>query len=192
MDPSKHFANGFYLALIYLVISSNYLGTLFGCRVQQMFSETMWLKHVLGLFTTYFLIVLASPPENFTHTETLAFSIFIYGWFYLTTKMHVQFWIPMILLVMTTYGIYVYLRQRNSNKEDKKVDSQTHFLQKVQMGSIVIAGILTILGVLVYYGEKKLEYGKLFDKVTFWTGRHICKSKTPRIPFQKSIGAVFS
>lgn len=203
----NHFMNGFYLALVYLVISANYLGNLFGCRVQQMFSETMWLKHVLGLFTTYFLIVLASPPQGYTHTQTLGFSVFIYAWFFLTTKMHVSFWIPMILCVMGAYCIYIYLKQRDANNAsnasnagatDKKVetpknpDVQTRVLEFVQNGVIILAGILTVVGVAAYYGEKKLEYGKRFDPTTFWQGRHICKQKTPHITITKSLQALFS
>jgi Ca2+/Na+ antiporter len=192
MDALKHFMNGFYLALVYLVISGNYLGNLFGCRVQQIFSQTMWLKHLLGLFTTYFLIILASPPEDYTHTQTLFFSIFIYVWFFFTTKMHVQFWIPMILCVMAAYCIYIYLKQRNQRKESEKEDTQTKLLDSLQDIATVAAGLLTIVGVAAYYGEKKIEYGKSFDTGTFWRGKHICKAKTPNIPIQKSLKVLFS
>ncbi len=191
MDTTKHFANGFYLALVYLVISGNYLGNLFGCRVQQMFSETIWLKHLLGLFTTYFLIILAAPPDDFTHIETLVFSVVIYGWFFLTTKMHVSFWIPMILLVMMAYCIYVYLKQRSGQKDIEKETTQTKLLTAVQNASIVLAGILTLIGVVVYYGEKKIEYGKSFDTSVFWQGHTVCKTKTPAISILKSLKAVF-
>jgi hypothetical protein len=194
MGPSDHFMNGFYLALVYLVISGNYLGNLFGCRVQQLLSQNMLVKHLLGLFTTYFLVIMASPPQDYTHGETLVFTMIIYIWFFLTTKMHISFWIPMILCVMGSYGIYIYLKQRTQvqHTEKETPDQQFLLLEKVQNGAIVVAGILTIVGVAVYYGEKTLEYGKGFDPVVFWQGRHICTSKTPHIPIAKSLKALFS
>lgn len=106
--------------------------------------------------------------------------------------MHVSFWIPMILLVMTAYLIYVYQKQRTitTHSESKKSDIQTKLLTRIQNTAIAFAGILTIVGVAVYYGEKKIEYGSTFEPVTFWHGKHICKAKTPNISILKSLAAL--
>ncbi len=187
--------NGFYLAMVYLVISGNYLGNLFGCRTQQLFRESMWMKHILGLFTTYFLIVLSTPPEGYGATETIALSGIIYVWFFLTTKMHVKFWIPMILAVLAAYFMYVYKKQtlpaQPTENEKAAVAAKSETIQKAQQVSIGFAIFLTLLGVLAYFGEKRLEYGKDFSAWTFWTGVPECRFATPSVPIQKSLMAAF-
>jgi hypothetical protein len=195
MDFANALPNGFYLALVYLVISGNYLGNLFGCRTQQLFHESMWLKHVLGVFTTYFLIVLSTPPEGYSAVETMGLTGVIYFWFFLTTKMHVKFWIPMILTILATYGIYVYKKQAfpssPTDSKDPKTNEKVEQLTNVQKAMVLFAGIVTVLGVVAYFGEKRLEYGEDFDTLTFWTGVPECRFATPPVSITTSLLAAF-
>ena len=192
MDFTSALPNGFYLALVYLVISGNYLGNLFGCRTQQLFRESMWLKHVLGLFTTYFLIVLSTPPDGYSAVETMGLAGTIYFWFFLTTKMHVKFCIPMILTTLAKYGIYVHKKQAlpSDSKEAKKTEKAEQ-LTNVQKAMVLFAGIVTVLGVVAYFGEKRLEYGEDFDTLTFWTGVPECRFATPPVSITTSLLAAF-
>lgn len=188
--------NGFYLALVYLVISGNYLGNLFGCRVQQLFREEMWLKHLLGLFTAYFLIVLSTPPEGYTALQTAALTVVIYFWFFLTTKMHVKMWIPMILVALLAYFLYVYKKQAlptpaSDAKEEAVVTERREMVTNVQKASVLFAAIVTVLGVVAYYGEKRLEYGAEFDAWTFWSGLPECRFATPPVSLTTSLAAAF-
>lgn len=194
--------NGFYLALVYLVISGNYLGNLFGCRVQQLFREEMWLKHVLGLFTAYFLIVLSTPPEGYTAAQTAGLTVVIYAWFFLTTKMHVKMWIPMILAALLSYVLYVYKKQalptpvpmnseKEGSQEDAVVTERRAMVTNVQKASVLFAAIVTVLGAVAYYGEKRLEYGANFDAWTFWTGVPECRFATPPVSISTSLLAAF-
>ena len=192
MNLATTLPNGFYLALVYLVISGNYLGNLFGCRTQQLFRDSMWMKHLLGLFTTYFLIVLSTPPEGYGATETMTLTAVIYVWFFLTTKMHVKFWVPMILAVLTAYFLHVYKKQTvpveapEPTKEEEKALSKKAWIQTAQQVAVGFAGLMTVLGVLAYYGEKRLEYGTDFDAWTFWSGKPDCRGNTPPVPLRKS------
>jgi hypothetical protein len=189
--------NGFYLALVYLVISGNYLGNLFGCRVQQLFREEMWLKHLLGLFTAYFLIVLSTPPDGYSALQTAALTVVIYGWFFLTTKMHVKMWIPMILAALVAYVLYVYKKQAlptptsSDAKEDATVTQQRDMVTNGQKAAVLFSVIVTMLGVVAYFGEKRLEYGEDFDTWTFWTGVPECRFATPPVSLSTSLMAAF-
>lgn len=190
--------HGFYLALIYLVISGNYLGNLFGCRVQQMMSNNFSIKHLLGFLTTYFLIVLSSPPEGFSNWTVFGFTVIIYIWFFLTTKMNVSFWIPMILSVMAAYFLYIYNKQENQkenqkeNQQEESKEASKEKIQIVQSVLVTLSAILTILGVTSYYGEKKLEYGYQFNPSTFWFGvNKDCRQMTPAISLYDSLSAAF-
>ncbi len=187
VDVGAHVSNGFYLALVYLVISGNYLGNLFGCKIQQLFRENMFVKHVLGLFTAYFLIILSAPPENYTAESTLALTVVIYLWFFLTTKMHVYFWIPMILAVLGAYLLWVYKKQKSAKGEPVEKE----WMEPLQRAAVLFAGILTILGTVAYFGEKKLEYGGDFDAWKFWTAVPECRYSTPPTSITTSILAAF-
>jgi Ca2+/Na+ antiporter len=188
-----HLSNGFYLVLIYLVISANDLGNLFGCRMQALFSRNIAIKHLLGLFTAYFFIILSSPPENYNHLATILLTVVIYGWFFLTTKMHVIFWIPMILIALLSYFIYIF---RTQTKDDEDKSEITQFIQdngeKIQGIATIVAGVLTVLGVITYYGEKKIEFGNKFDQSTFWIGIPVCRSKTAHVSIVESFKAAFN
>ncbi len=186
-DVGAHVSNGFYLALVYLVISGNYLGNLFGCKIQQLFRENMFVKHVLGLFTAYFLIILSAPPENYTAESTLVLTVVIYLWFFLTTKMHVYFWIPMILAVLGAYLLWVYKKQKLAKGDPLEKE----WIEPMQRVSVLFAGILTVLGTVAYFGEKKLEYGADFDAWKFWMGVPECRHSTPPTSITTSILAAF-
>lgn len=192
-SESAHLRNGFYLALIYLVISGNYLGNLFGCRVQLLLRENMWIKHLLGFFTAYFLIVLSTPPAEYDSKQTLLFAALIYIWFFLTTKMHVRMWIPMILVLLVSYGIYVYLKQSGDNGEAASKDEESiERLHQFQSIATILAAVLTLVGVVAYYGEKKVEFEETFDAWKFWSGVPECKFESPTISIGESLMAAFT
>ena len=179
--------NGFYLAIVYLVISSNFLGNLFGCRIQQLFANNMPMKHLLAFLTVFFLIVISNPPEGYTIHQTLVLTTAIYAWFFLTTKMHISFWIPMILAVFLAFVLYTYKKEA---KTDLSKERQ-NMMEKIQTVAILFAGILTVIGVAAYYGEKKLEYDADFDATTFWLGKPDCKYATPPSSISDSLSAIF-
>lgn len=189
-EPKKFVEHGFYIALIYLIISGGYLSNTLGCKVQKLFQENMLIKHIIGLFTTYFLVILADAPKNFTNKETIVFSVFVYFWFFMTTKMQVYFWIPMILLMMLAYCIYSYMKQAyddNTKVEHLAVHQEKKILEPIQTICLFTSIILTVIGVLVYYGEKKIEYGTQFDPWIFWAGKPECRERIAKIPITKSL-----
>jgi membrane protein implicated in regulation of membrane protease activity len=179
--------NGFYLAIVYLIISSNFLGNLFGCRIQQLFANNMPIKHLLAFLTVFFLIVLSDPPEGYTIKHTIGLTFAIYLWFYLTTKMHVSFWLPMILSVFLAFVLYTYKKEAGSELSKERQDQ----MEKIQTVAVIFAGVLTVIGVAAYYGEKKLEYDADFDPTAFWFGKPDCKYATPPTSISDSLAALF-
>ena len=146
------------------------------------------MKHLLGFFTTYFFIVLATPPEGFSNAGILGFSALMYAWFFISTKMSVTFWVPMILCVLLSYFLYQY----NKQKEDALNPEMVQRIQVVQSILTAIAGVLTVVGVVMYYGEKKLEYGPSFQPGEFWFGIPACKEKTPNFTMGNRFRAAFN
>ncbi len=162
-STGQHIQHGFYLVLLYLLISGNYLNHLLGCRIHAILDNTLWLKHLLGFMTTYFFIILALPPAAYGHRETVGFAAAIYIWFYLTTRMNADFWVPMITLATGAYFLYVFVGQRGIK------DAFASRAKTVQRAAILLAAVLTVIGVIVHYGERKWVQGGKFRAWDFWT-----------------------
>ncbi len=188
-STTQHIHHGFYLVLLYLLISGNYLNHLLGCKIHAILENTLWLKHLLGFMTTYFLIILAVPPDVFGHKETLGFAAGIYVWFYLTTRMNATFWVPMITLATAAFFLHMYAGQR---KIKDAFASQAKYIQT----AAILAAALTLVGVVVHYGERKYAQGARFRAWDFWVEEaRKCNGdslKEKNVPFWTSLRTAFS
>jgi hypothetical protein len=163
------------LFILYLVISSNFLANLFGCKIQKAFNENIYIKHLLGFFTLYLFISLVESSSIIGTglIDKLKFAAIIYIWFILTTRMNIKFWIPFILMLTT-----IYILQLNIENENKNENPNTEKIEKYknyQKILVKLSLLVTILGFLVYLGEKKYEYGNSFKFSTFISGVIKCK-----------------
>jgi len=171
----QHIVSGKNLFILYLVISSNFLANLFGCKIQKAFNENIYIKHLLGFFTLYLFISLVESsdviPSNLI--DRLKFAGVIYLWFILTTRMNIKFWIPFILILSTVYilQLNIDIEKKKDQVDSEKVNKYTTY----QKNLIKVAFLLTIIGFLVYLGEKKYEYGNSFKYSTFISGVVNCK-----------------
>jgi hypothetical protein len=163
------------LFVLYLVISSNFLAGLFGCKIQDAFNKNIILKHVLGFLTLYFFVTLTETSEYFPSqlSKRFLFAILIYIWFMITTKMKAEFWVVTILMLGLVYVLQ--LQKDNENKEKNPDKNKVEIFKKVQYGLIIMSGILTVIGFLIYLGEKKYEYGSEFSMSKFLIGNVVCK-----------------
>ena len=52
-------------------------------------------------------------------------------------------------------------------------------LPTIQLSFVWLASVLTIIGSIVYMGNKKKEYGKDFSYMYFFLGKPECRGKSP-------------
>jgi hypothetical protein len=76
-----------------------------------------------------------------------------------------------------------------SNKQAEKVilTNQIKIYDNVIFYSYIFILLLTIIGVLAYMGEKKIEYKKNFKYVTFFLGKTVCKHSSSNIDMIKAL-----
>ncbi len=156
--------------VLYLILSSNFLANLFGCKTQKELSNSMWLKHLLGFMTMYFFIVLVddnSKKIETPHVQLMqAFAFYLI--FTISTKMDYKWWSVFIILLSIIYILQVYKENyKTQNKDINKIEKYQKYL-------IYINTIILIIGFLIYYGKKKVEYGKDFNHLTFLLGKTNC------------------
>ncbi len=169
------------LFILYLVISSNFLANLFGCKVQQAFQDNMLLKHFLGFLTLFFFVTLADTSETLPSDLRYRFGIalIIYLFFMISTRVNLRFWVPAIVSLGAVY-IIEFFKQEEKKKEDTDQDrGLIDRYSKAQQGLVGIATLLILVGFLVYIGEKKMEYNKEFRWTTFFFGKTTCKGDEP-------------
>lgn len=180
--------NSFSLFVLYLVISSNFLAPLFSCRLREFIEGSMVVRHVLGFLTLTFFVVVASKTKPLTFTQVMGLSGFFYTWFILSTRMHLHFWFIVISLVGAIYLIHLYQSDLTSDTPTEEQQEQFNMVKQILA---ITGGVVTLIGFLSYFGEKKIEYGSAFKFEKFLLGAPSCRSKTPKVGFFDSLRGAF-
>jgi len=162
-----------YLFVLYLTISGNYIGDLFGCRIRDLMNNSVPLKHILAFLTLYFFISLGDSTELSLKTKLLMSSA-IYLFFIMSTKLDTGLWLLFIGLLL---GVYVLSVINDHIEEYNQLSTET--IKYYQYILSIAAFIVLLIGFVAYYGEKKKEYGADFNFGTFLLGKVECKGFTP-------------
>ena len=188
--------------LLVLIITGNYLGELFPCRVQGILADSILLKHIGGYFTLLFFVVLTLPGyENLSQNDMQDFflsSIFLYSWFILMSKNYHTIWFITFGLSALMYLIYLYESKIGNNTDDIEEDddddvgeeydeedddeedgNNIDMIKQTLSYSIIVS---TLGGMFVYMGAKKLEYGKQFNYLSFFFNKPSCRGSSPAFP----------
>ena len=175
--------------VLYLVLAGQFLSPLFPCHFRRLVNDSMVLRHVLGYLTLLFFIVIL---DEFTDTITSATVILglctaIYVWFVLSSKMTGSTWIALISILSILYIIDLFVSRIEKPSDDLKL-----WVSRTNMGLITLAVLLTLIGMIAYMGEKKLDYGRSFSYLTFFLGKETCSGTISSVPFGKAIRAAFA
>lgn len=176
------------LFILYLVLAGGFLQPLFPCNTTKLFTESPLIRHILGFFTLiFFVVVYDTELDSIAPLGTVMItSIVVYLWFIISSKMTANWWLALVVLLGILYLIELY-EERTVN-EDPRV---TEIAAKVKSAIIGVSIFLTIVGFLIYVGEKKLDYKSKFSYATLLLSTPGCKG-TPNIrPYWDSLKAAF-
>ena len=191
------------------MVAGNYLGSLFGCRIQEAFENNMYVKHILGFLTLYFFITLVEDQQRADQQQSsqiekkkspgkkIINAMLIYLAFMISTKMSIKFWVPFIIVLGSIYVLFIakeyFESEQNeivsenieNDKENKKNIKQPlvsiKTLSAIQKYLSIAGLVLLVTGFFYYIGEKKIEYGKDFSYYNFMLGNPTCSFDTPEI-----------
>ena len=204
--------NIFTIFIFILIISGNFMA-LVPCKLQDELNNNMYVKHLFGLFTMIFFVTLAAPVKDKTISAVTFNSFLLYLLFILITKVHVKIFYVIAGLLGTTYIAFLLKEadlykikanasatevknndtmdqsneQAKENPEDVILANQLKIYDSVIFYSYILILLLTIIGVLAYMGEKKIEYKKNFKYVTFFLGKTVCKHSSSNIDMIKAL-----
>jgi hypothetical protein len=167
---------GHSLATLYLIIAANFLAPLFGCRLQHFIESNFMVRHYIGFLTMLLFVRLTSATTS-SFKNILGSSLIIYLWFIATTRVNFSTWLILITIISILFFIHYY-ESSHKDPDHKKTEFDT-YLPEIKNGLVMALAAVTAIGMIIYAGEKKLEYGKKFNWLTFFIGVHQCKRKTP-------------
>jgi hypothetical protein len=179
------------LFALYLILSSNFLAPLFPCRIQSFLKNSMITRHILGYLTMTFFVVLTNQKNPLEISKLFGLSFLLYIWFILTTRMNVVLFLGLIVLIGSAYILQLYENDlaEKSPEQNQQAINRIQFAKKI---IAIIALILTGIGVALYYGEKRIEYGNKFSYANFILGKPACRGKTPDVSYTDIVKAIFS
>jgi ascorbate-specific PTS system EIIC-type component UlaA len=192
--------NMFNVFIFVLIVSANFLAEVFPCRLQNLLRNNMLMKHLFGIFTMIFFVVLSNNNSTNTNIFNLIFnSSLLYILFILISKCDVYFFYIILLLLGIAYIINI-LKQQEMNKNEKgsekeqkhKFQSKINIYNNITSVLYVLIIIITFIGVILYMGEKKIEYKKKFSYISFFIGKPSCKNISPSTNFSNALKFAFT
>ena len=187
--------------IIMLIISGNSLAELFPCRIQKMLKENIHVKHLVGFLTLFFFGVLTIP--DLANVGGMINCFLLYFIFLITSNVDYKIWIVLFVLYAIMYLLHLIKQDYTKIKDGtKKMNTSNEVMifnkisleqiNKIQIFVITLITILTIVGFIIYMGDKKLEYGKKFKYSIFFTGKTHCQYKSPKYSLYEKLAASFS
>jgi hypothetical protein len=183
--------------ILILILSGGFIIELIPCKLQKILKNNVYIKHFFCFLTLIFLITIVdSTKDNIKLSVIIQRSILLYIFFILIIKTNYIFFIAIMIILSIKYLIYLYQKQydefdKNTNIEKKHndLDDIIVMIQNILFGVVIL---LLIIGVLVYYGQKKYEFKNNFSIMTFLFGKSDCSFTNSNISAYKSFKYAFT
>ena len=187
------------LFIIYLIISCNFLGSLFNCNLQKLLTDNIYIKHIFCFLTMLFSIIYVDSNiiKECKYMEGFFYAIIFYIWFVLTTKTNIYITLIILMLLLIVYILQLHINvisnqielneeQKELNKEQKELIEEqkqnqiklNKTIDNIKLSQYIIISItflITIIGFIYYYIGKKKKYKQNWNTLTFIFGNNTCK-----------------
>lgn len=163
---------GFFLLL--LGVCGNYIAETLGCRVRKLLNENMYVKNVIIILIIYFLIGFTN--DNRLHPKyNIMCSLVIWIVFLLFNKTPIEFTFigGLLLVLILICKNFIDYYEANNKEENKDIIDK---LNKVSVYLVYSLFIIIIVGFVIYYNQKHIEYNNNFSITKFIFGKVKCKS----------------
>ena len=173
------------LLLLVLSVSGNFLAETLGCQSQTLL-ENMFAKHVLILFMIYFTIDFTQRDQDVINPFINVFKAFcVWILFHLFTHMNIlpTFIVGLLLMILffiSNYRHYIEEKKKIVREEKQELEKLDKSLKLSQEILLILVLVVILIGCVVYFLEKKREYGNAFRAWKFIFGVKKCKGYTPK------------
>ncbi len=163
-----------------LAVMSNFVGESLGCKTQYALTTNMYLKNML-LIMIIFLGVDTTSDKKMHPANVFMKSFVIWLLFLGFNRMRPNSTAIVTVLVVLLFILMSYKDYLDQEEEDKpeKEEEINKTKKNVELGQRVAVWAIMVnivIGVSLYWMDKKEEYGKDFDFMKFIMGVQKCKS----------------
>jgi hypothetical protein len=187
--------------ILILIISANFLAQLFPCRLQRILHQNIYIKHLFSFLTLFFFVVLTAPIENKSLRNIFNKSLLLYIWFIFIMRTDPYIFILLLFIIGIIYLFFLKESELKEKAEKiqtikgsedlKHIENEIMYIRNINQYLFYLTILLTIIGFLLYMGEKKCEYKKKFNYIIFLFGKPVCNNKSTIIDYKKSISCIF-
>jgi len=153
--------------LLFIAISTNFLGNTLNCGIQYDLSTTPILRNLFLYIIIVFTIDFTSK-NAMDIEEILTKSLIIYIFYIMLSKQDYITMYIVIILLIATYLCYLQTNYLKTNGKDTK------FLDNLSSFLIFGIGSVTIIGFIMYFNKQYNDHKKDFDLVKFVFGTNKC------------------
>jgi hypothetical protein len=186
--------------ILVLIVSAKYIPDIIPCKIQRFMEKDLYFRHLLTFFTMIIFVVFTTPLKDQKVIQILIKSVFLYIIFLLYVKSNYKFFAAITILSCVLYismlRKYEIEREFNETKNEetkKNIEKELNLLIIINNILLVIIIFVIIIGFLLYLGEKKIEYKKDFNYVTFFLGKIECGNKDfKKISMKESLKGAFT
>ena len=174
------------LFIFYVTLGGNFVAQLFPCQVQKLFTENIYYKHFLAFFILFFAIILTSEKSEKITSVIFSKTILLYALFIVLTRMDKNFFLIFFVLLCIKFIIVNEI----ANSQDNNVLKEKY--DKINKGLNYALICTGIVGFILYYGEKRYEYGKRFNFSTFLLGKPVCREFIIPTNYRRNLNYAFT
>ena len=183
--------NLFSIFVFILIISANFLAEIFPCGLQEVLRNNMIIKHTFGFFTMIFFVVLSYKNKNKNIYDIIKNSLGLYLFFIVISRCEIHFFYFILIFLGITYIINILkhdtMKEEINKKQHEENNKKMMIYDNITFILYILIILSTFIGVLIYMGQKKIEYKKKFNYFTFFIGKHRCLKNPPSINYIKSL-----
>lgn len=161
--------------LLIIIISSNFISETLNCNLQKILSENIYAKHIINLFTLYFIINIVNDNDIEHPLIIIKNTIIIYILFLLFSRINIYFTMIVVGLFIIFYIIMTY-REHYNKKQNNHHKNLVNILDNIQQILIFIIISIIIIGFIIYFREKYIEHYNNWSIIKFIFGIPKCKS----------------
>jgi hypothetical protein len=153
------------LLFFYVITANQYTGDLLGKQMKTFLNENRIAQHLVAFTMMVAIVHIMGIKKT---DELLFYSLILYSWFILTTKLNIQ----MNLVVIMSLIVWFFYENNNSTDKDENISGEIKQNIKninkkwnTYIGSGLI--MLTLGGVFMYSNKKHIQYGGGYNPINF-------------------------
>ncbi len=161
--------------LLIVVQCGGYISELLTCKLQKLLTIDMASKHIVLFFVIFSVLMISDNKFEKLPNLHLLNSSLIYLSFLLFIKMNLKFTL-LSIFILTVILILNHTIEYYKNKKNSKNKQLIQNLEKIKNISMMCLIIIIIMGFVIYFNEKRIEYKNNWSTYKFIFGVNKCKS----------------